>query len=196
MSFTDYIPLVDSTLVEAAIQKFFVNLDGGSFVAPLDNNDPKREKWTPGDGDIAIYSAFQNKVFQSVRPRVFFMLASATPYAAAYLLDASGVFRPKAWRGEVHFGIISEQDYAKHTQLRAMLLAILPMLAPLPTADGSDIATSGVNKYLALHQVAEFRIKDFAFSLEENSGAYQSAIPVSMTWGVRSEAWPGQPLSN
>jgi hypothetical protein len=195
--FTDFMPLVDSTLIEAAIQKFFVNLADGCFVAPLDNSDPKREAWTAGADSIAIYTSFQNLVFQSVRPRVFLGLFNASPYPSAYLTDANGVFRPKAWRGDVTFGIITEPDYAKHTQLRAMLLAILPMLAPLPTPDGSDIATSGVNAYLEFHEVAQFSVKDFAMHIEEGAGgAYQSTIPVTVTWGVRAEKWPGVNLSN
>jgi hypothetical protein len=194
--FTDFMPLVDSTLIEAAVQDSFVNLEGGCFVAPLDNDDPAREKWTPGGGNIAIYTAFQNLVFQSCRPRVNISLVSASPYPSAYLTDANGVFRPKAWRGEVVFHVISDPVYLKHTQLRAKVLAILPTLAPLPTADGSDIAMSGVNEYLEFHEVAQFAVKDFAMHLEEGGGAYISTIPVDVTWGVRSDKWPGVNLSN
>ena len=195
-TFNDYMPLVDSTKIEAGIQQFFVNLPGGSFVAPLDNDDPAREQWTAGDGNIAIYTAFQNLVFQSVRPRVFLMLPSVSVYPSAYLIAADGVFRPKAWRGEVTLGIISEPNYARHTQLRAMLLAILPMLAPTPTADGSGIAAGGVNAYLEFHEVAQFEVSNFAMHLEESDGTYQSTIPVAVSWGVRAAAWPGTNMSN
>jgi hypothetical protein len=191
-TFNDFAPLYDFSLVEKAVQAFFCSdaLDA-PFVAPKDDDDPDREKWTAGADGIAFYTAFQALTFTKCRPRVFIGLNNITEYPSAKIIDANGVLRSSAWKAALKFGIITEPNYVLHTALCSTVLAIIPQLQPLPTPDGSGIAQGGVNKFLQYHEVGLFALADASTHITPEDGNYNSPINVNITFSVRASAWPG-----
>ena len=150
--FTDFQNLYDFSLIEKGVQSVFVNTDGGSFVAPKDDQDPTRESWVAGAGNIAFYTAFQALTFTQCRPRVFTGLHNVNCITGAYAIDANGNAREKAWRGSMRIGIITEPNYTLHTQLRSAVMAIIPQV--LGAATVTDFPTTGINSFLVYHQVS------------------------------------------
>jgi hypothetical protein len=190
--FNDFAPLYAFGLIEKAVQAFFcADALGASFAAPLDDDDPARETWTPPDGGIAFYTAFQADTFQKVRPRVWVALNNIVEFPSARVLDANGVYRASAWRGVLAVGIITEPNYLKHTELRARVAAILPQLQPLPTLDGSGVTAGGVNALLKYHEVGQFAMSECSTHILPEHGYYQSSLNVAITFSVRVTAWPG-----
>jgi hypothetical protein len=193
MTFSDFQPLYDFSLIEKAVQALFVGVDGGVFVAPLDDNDPAREQWTAGAGNIAFYTAFQALTFQLCRPRVFIGLHSVNCITGAYAVDSNGNLREKAWRGQMLIGIITEPNYTLHTQLRSAVLAIIPQVLGAVTV--TDFPNTGINALLAYHQVSEFYSSDASTSVTPEDGNYQSAITVKLAFSVRPDKWPSGMLT-
>lgn len=189
MTFADFQFIYDFTLIEKAVQSLFVAA-GADFIAPLDDNDPAREQWTAGAGNIAFYTAFEVLTFQQCRPRVFIGLHAVNAVPGCYALDANGNLREKAWRGQMRFGIITEPNYTTHTALRSRVLAIIPQVLGQIAADNSTFATTGINALLTYHQVSEFFAKDISTSITPTEGNYQSAITVELAFGVNPTAWP------
>ncbi len=193
MTFSDFQPLYDFSLIEKAVQACFVGTPGGSFVAPLNDDDPAREQWTAGAGNIAFYCAFQALTFTQCRPRVFIGLHSVNCITGAYAVDGNGNLREKAWRGQMKFGIITEPNYTLHTQLRSAVLAIIPQILGAVTV--TDFPNTGINALLNYHQVSEFYSRDASTSVTPEDGSYQSAISVELAFSVKPTAWPAGMLT-
>lgn len=196
MTFDDFQSIYDFKLIERAVQSLFVAA-GADFVSPKDDDDPAREQWTAGAGNIAFYTAFQALTFTQCRPRVFIGLSAVNPVPGCYALDANGNLREKAWRGQMRFGVITEPNYTTHTELRSRVLAILPQVLPRLVVDNSLsvttdalFATTGINALLTYHQVSEFYAKDISTTVSPEDGNYQSAITVELAFSVKTSAWP------
>jgi hypothetical protein len=189
MTFQDFSNIYDFTLIEKAVQGFFVGVPGGSFVAPLDDDDPNREQWTAGADNIAFYTAFQSLTFQQCRPRVYISAFQFSSVRGAYAIDASGAIREKAWSGTMRLGIVTDAKYQLHTQLRAQVLAIIPQMT-IVSADGSAFAAGGINARLQYHQVSELWVKDNTTTVVPQEGNYQSTINLQLAFSVLPTAWP------
>jgi hypothetical protein len=190
MQYTDLIDIYNFSLIEQAVQRFFVALPGGAFVSPPSNQDPAKENWM-AEGQIAFYTAFQSAVFQKSRPQVYCALTNITEYPQTHIIDANGVWRASAWKGVLHMGVVTSPDYTAHTQLRAAVLAALPTLQPPPTADGSGIAASGINALTQFHEIGLFQMQATETMITPQAGDFKSVIPVTITFSVRVSAWPG-----
>jgi hypothetical protein len=189
-TFQNFAPLYDFSLIERGIQDFFVSLPGSVFNAPLDDDDPDREKWSAGPGNIAFYTALQALTFTKCRPRVAIGLHNVNHIRQAYALDANGNLREKAWQGSCRFWIVTEPNYKLHTQLRAKVLAIIPQVLGVITPDNSQFPITGINSLLKYHQVAEFWARDVSTSITPEEGNYQSEIPVELSFSVLPTVWP------
>ncbi len=191
MNFQDLIDCYDFSLVERAIQAFFVAVPGGSFVMPPDDSDATRESWSAKPDEVAIYSAFQSLTFQQCRPRVFIMDFQASEYPGLLRRDANDVLRAQAWKATMRFGIITEPSYTLHTQMRAAVLAIIPQMQPLTfPEDGSLLATTGLNGYLITHEIGQIAAGNVSTHIMPSEGNYQSEIPCNLTFSVRENKWP------
>jgi len=194
-SYSDFIPLTKSAgavAIEKAVQAFFVAVPGAPFVAPANEDDPNREKWTAGVGGIAFYTNFNELVFQACRPRVRIRLHSATVDPYSYALDDNSILREKSWSGQLDFGILTEMNYAAHTTLRSVVDAIIPQILPQITADNSTFATTGINALLANFQVSKFSGRSVStdISEEKSEAAYYSGISCDIAFGVNPAKWP------
>ena len=189
-NFTTYAPLTDFSLIEKAVQSFFVSLAGGSFVAPPNDDSDTRESFTASAGQIAFYTAFQSLTFQQCRPRVFIGLHSVNPIQGAYIIDANGNIREKAWSGQIGFGIVTEPNYSLHTQLRSQVLAAIQQVICTISPDNSTFATTGINPFLTFHEVSQFYATNTSTAVSEEEGAYQSTLSVAINFGVKPNAWP------
>lgn len=191
IDFNQFAPLYDFSLIEKAVQDFFVALPAGTFVKPADEDDPARESWTPPGGSIPFYTPTQALVLQACRPRVGILETNFSEFPSARILDADGVYRASAWRGVIKFAIITEPNYALHRQLRGAVIAILPQLQPLPTS----IGVSGINKLLQYHEVGQFAMNSGDTAITPANGYYLSMLTVNLTFSVRATAWPGGTLT-
>jgi hypothetical protein len=197
--FTDFAPLYDFSLIEKAVQQFFVSLASSvptavPFVQPADDDDPNRGTWTAPDGTIAFYTAFQNETFQKVRPRIYCQLNNITDIKA-YIVDVNNTLRPKAWRATMMFGIVTKPSYNLHTSLRSQIEAIIPQLQPLMTPDGTGVLQGGLNALLTLHEVGAFSVASTSTHIAPEDGTYNSVIPCDIAFNVRATAWPGGVLT-
>lgn len=188
MTYADFQNIYDFTLIEKAVQSQFVSI--GNFVAPLNDDDPKREEWTPAAGKTPFYTAFQSLTFQKCRPRVFVSAFQFSAVPGAYALDANNNFREKSWEGTMRVGIVSLPNYSAHTTLRATVLAIVPQIMPQIVADNSLFATTGINAVLQYHQVSQFYVPDLTTTVSPEEGAYQSILPIKIAFSVKPAAWP------
>lgn len=188
MNFTDFQNFYDFSLIEKAVQSVFVSVDGSVFVAPPDDSDPTREKWTAGAGNIAFYTAFQALTFTKCRPRVFTGLHNINRVPMSQAVDANGNLREKAWTGVMRLGIITKPDYTVHTQLRAMVLAIIPQVMGAVTV--TDFPNTGANALLQYHQISQFDPVDISTTIVPEDGNYQSQIPVSIAFNIKPTAFP------
>jgi hypothetical protein len=188
--YNDFKPLYDFSLIEIAVQKFFVELAGGPFVQPAGDDDPARENWTPPGGAIPFYTPAQNLVHQKCRPRVGLMQNDFSELPDARRVDVNNVLRAFAWRGTLRFGVVTEPNYALHRDLRAVMLALIPQLQPTYEADGSGLAAGGVNQYLEFHEVAALSLASLNTDIMAGQGYYLSTIPVNYTFGIRPTKWP------
>jgi hypothetical protein len=191
LDFNDFAPLCDFSLVENAVQAFFcADALGASFVAPKNDDDPARESWTAGDGNIAFYTAFQALTFQKCRPRVWFSALNFNPVPGAYAVDANGNLREKAWTGTARLSVLTEANYLFHTALRARVLAIIPQVIGQVAPDNSLFATTGANALLDFHQLSNFSVQNAATTVTPEQDAYRSDIPISLAFQVRPDKWP------
>jgi len=195
VNFTNFTPFYDFSVIETAVQSFFVGVDGSFFVAPLGETDEARGKWTPGAGEVAFYTVANQLVFQECRPRVAIRLHNVNHVRDAYAIDANNNVREKAWQGSMDFGIVTEPNYAYHAQLRAAVLAIIPQIMPQVVADNSTFATTGINALLTQFQVSEFWARNCSTEVAVISGAYTSLIPVELALSVPPSAWPAGMIS-
>lgn len=188
-TYTDFKSLNDFSLIEKAIQAAFCADAIGLFAHPLDDNDPKRETWTPPAGLIAFYTAFEALTFQKCRPRVWIGSFAITALNQ-YKVDANNTLRNKAWAGSLNLGVITAPNYNLHTDLRAAVTAILPQLQPQVVADGSAIANTGLNALLQYHEIGQFAMSAQDTVIKPEEGTYVSTIPIKLTFAVRETAWP------
>lgn len=189
MNFTDFSPLYDFSLIEAAVQAFFCGVDGSIFATPPGESDPARGTWTPPAGFVAFYTNANTTVNQACRPRVKIRLHNVNHVRGAYALDANGNMREKAWQASMDFGVVTEPNYALHCQLRSQVLAIIAQGVAI-SQDGAAFATGGINQYLKMHQVSEFWIRNTSTDVMPAEGAYMSLLPVQLAFNVLPSAWP------
>jgi len=192
LDYNTLIPIYDFSLIEKAVQDFFIALPTGSFVKPANEDDPNREQWTPGAGNIPFYTPTQAGVLQSCRPRVGILENNFAEIPSARILDADGTYRAMAWRATMRFGIVTETNYHKHRQFRAMICAILPQCQPNPDA----IGTTGLNQFLQYHELATFAMQAGDTAITPEKGYYMSMLTVNLTFSVRATAWPGGTLTS
>ena len=191
MNSQDLLNIYDFSLIEKAVQAFFVAVPECSFVAPLNDDDPNREAWTAGADNIAFYTAFQSLTFTKCRPRIFIKLNDITEFIGADEIDANAVLRARAWRATLEFGVITEPNYTLHTQLRALMLALIPTLQPTIDTDNATIKAGSVNDLLTYHEVATLKMSSTTTNIAiEEDGAYWSAIPCALVFNVKATAWP------
>lgn len=192
MNILDLIPLNDFSLIEQAVQTFFC---GGQYIAGTPFIEPPVE-WEGDDGkdieiedgQIAFYTAFQNNTFQKARPRVGIALHSINKYEGEQVIDSEFVLRPKAWRAQMRFQIVTGPDYDVHRQLRALVNAIIPKCGPTYQSDGSGIATGGVNGILTNHQVGLFEAQNESTNITPQEGYYVSPITVNLTFSLNAKS--------
>ena len=189
MTFRDFTPLVDFSLIEAAVSAFFVAVPGGSYAAAPVESATNRQAWLPGTGNIGFYTAQNLLVNQASRPRVMIRLHAINHRPGAYAIDANGSLREKAWIASMDFGIVTEPSYTSHTAQRAAVLAIIPQLITI-SADGTLYPGGGINALLAYHQVSEFFARSVTTDVVPAEGAYMSTIPVQLAFNVLPSAWP------
>lgn len=187
--FTSFIPFYEFSVIETAVQSFFVGVDRSFFVAPLGETDAAREAWKPAAGSVAFYTVANQLVFQACRPRVAIKLHNVNHIRDAYALDVNGNMREKAWQGSMDFGIVTEPNYAFHASLRAAVLAIIPQVIGQIAADNSLFAATGINALLTNFQVSEFWARNCSTDATPIEGAYVSQIPVELAFSVPPTAW-------
>jgi hypothetical protein len=188
LDFNLFTDLYDFSVAEKAVQDFFVELPTGSFVKPPNEDELNRESWTPPGGAIPFYTPTQALVLQSCRPRVGIVETNFTEMTSARVLDAEGTFRASAWNAVLRLAIVTECNYARHRALRASVLAIIPQLQPNPTG---NISNTGVNAYLANHEIGKLAIVNADTSITPAEGYYLSTVTINLTLSVRPTAWPG-----
>jgi hypothetical protein len=190
---TDFAPIYDFSLIEKAVQRFFVELDdtGGIYEAPLDDDDPARGEWKPTQGCIAFYTAFQALTFQKCRPRVWCSLNNIVPFNNdARRVDGAGASRVTGYRASMRFGVITAPKYPLHVALRGSVASLIPLLGPTITADGSQIATGGINAFLEYHEIATFELAPLTTAIAPEEGVYRSDFDCNLTFGIRPDKWP------
>jgi hypothetical protein len=186
-------PVYDFSLIEKAVQTYFCRDDIGKFVAPPTENGPgwdERETWNPA-ARIPIFTAFETLLWKKQRPRVGIDLNGINEVARSWVIDADQALRAKSWNARLTFGIVTEPSYTLHTQLRALVSAIIPQLGPRFEPDRSGVAAGGINQYLQLHQLATIAATDNSTRVTPQDGIYFSPINCAVTFSVRPSAWPG-----
>lgn len=190
--------MYDFSQIETAVQSFFVAVPQSIFVIPPAPPVPATDQeFDLGDGNCAIFTAFNNLVFQKYRPRVEVLLHSVNEFPGQQVVTNLGIngagkeLRASAWQGRMGFGIITVADYPAHISLRTAVLAILPALQPCVVPDGSAIATSGVNGLLQFHQVGMIQPTNLSTTIVLQDGYYRSDINCLCTFSVKATAWPG-----
>jgi len=195
----DFIPIYDFSLIEKAIQAFFCQDSIGTFAKPADDTDITREQWQPPAGMIAFYTAFQSLTFTQCRPRVYISQFDIQEMKQ-WILDANNAARNKAWAGKIRLGIITLPDYTMHTQLRALVNAIIPALQPTPAVApgpnyGDVIGTTGLNSLLQYHELGRIEVESQNTQVSAIDDSYFSPLTVNLTFSVRANAWPGGTLT-
>ena len=187
--YNDFAPLYDFSLVEKAIQTFFVTVAADRFVAPPDDIDPALEQWSPGDL-IPFFTAFQAALFQKHRPRIAIDLNNISPINPLRLIiDANEQLQCDWWRARLTFWIVTRPSYAYHTQMRGALLALIAQLAP--PSGATQTAPIGVNQYLDKHEVTGCWPSDLSTAVTPQDGHYVSPIVCNLDFAMRPDAWPG-----
>jgi hypothetical protein len=195
----DLIPFYDYTLIERAVQTVFVN--SGYFVAPP--SEPAadapaaqiaawnaRESWTPGDGLVAAMTDFEANIFQKPRPRVGIDFNNVAPVSmlAQAVVDARHIMRPTLYRGVLNFSVISDTNYTKHTQLRAMVAAYAMELAPF-VSEGTN-SSLGINSVLTYHYFNKLEDVGQDTSVHIEDGYYMSRLTFQATFQWRRALLP------
>lgn len=190
MTFEDLIPIYDFSQIPAAVQSFFCAPSlNGPFVAPPPESDPLREQWLPLLGNIAFMTTLEASLLQSPRPRVWVDDFAINEMRNFAIVDINGTPRCNAWAGKMRLGILTDASFQKHMALRSAILAIIPMLQPLATADGSGIASGGINALLQYHEVGQFSAVTMTPNITPAEDRYTSPIDVQITFSVRAGFW-------
>ena len=184
----DFAPLYDWSQIEAGVQSFFVST--GLFVKPPDDTDPARELWLPPVGEVPFMTAFQAAVFTKCNPRVSCSLNGINPFSSPppMIIDVNNQIRTRAWKAQLDFTILTPASYSVHTQLRALVQSIIAMMVPVLTDTGE---VTGVNQYLALHEVATILDAGNSTGIHLDKAFYASQLKYNITFGIRAAAWPG-----
>lgn len=189
MDLTAYKDLYDFSLIERAVQSYFVSQS--VFVQPPDEDDPNRETWIPDAGDVAFFTAFEEKIFQMPTPRVVcafnnIVQAARQPHG---ITDNNGAIRNNLWSGNLRFSITTQPSYSYHTQLRAMMVALGEMIAPM-VSDPTKLI--GANQYLSNLQIAYVQPQSIDTSIVkgESGGVafYHSGLSYQLTFGIYEQA--------
>lgn len=188
LDFNLFEQIYDFSLIEDAVQAFFVALPTGSFVKPPDETDPARETWTPG-ANIPIFTPQQALVFQAARPRIGIMETQFRE-SGEHVLDADGQYRASGWRGLMKFALVTAPNYTLHRQLRSVVMAIIPQLQPSPINGLAGVSNTGINAYLKYHEVGQFALQSGDTTIKPETGYYLSVLQVNLTFSVRSTVWP------
>lgn len=188
MTFSDFHSIYDFTVIEKAVQQMFANI--AFFSVPPCDGDPAQPSWTPPANTTAFYTAFQALVFQKCRPRVYIASFDFQTVRQAYAIDANNNLREKAWTGSIRLGVITEPDYRKHTELRAKVLSIVPMIMPGVTFNNSELTGTGINQFLFQHQITEFYVDNLSTQVIPDEGTYRSTINIKTAFSVLPSAWP------
>jgi hypothetical protein len=191
MTWQDLQNIYDWALIEKAVQAFFIAVPQSPFVMP----DPK---WQEGnddhidlDGKIAFFTAFEEKKFQKVRPRVSIALININEFPGMEVLDANGTLRADSWTARLNFTIATKTDYDYHRTVRAGVNAIIPMCQPNLNPGGTLIQTTGLNSILQFHEVGTLKIQNEDTKVQAQAGYYRSDISTNLTFSARVNAWPG-----
>lgn len=184
-------PIYDFSLIEDAVQSFFVALPDGTFVAAPDESYLERETWQPPNGAIPFYTPAQAQTLKEFRPRVG-ILGTNFSEQGQHIIDADGNYRPSGWRSSMRFAVVTDSNYKRHRALRSAVMAIIPQLQPNPTVTNlSGVGSTGVNTFLQYHEVGLFAMQLGNTSITPQSGYYVSTLTVNLTFSVRATAWPG-----
>jgi hypothetical protein len=178
MNLLAYKALYDFSEIEAAIQSFFVAQ--GVFVAPPGETAQNRESWIPDAGSIAFLISFQAMVFQAARPRVACVLNGINPLQKM-IVDNNGAIRNAIWKGNLILEVITDPNYALHTDLRATVQALGEMIAPQVSDPTLKI---GANQYLANHQINYIMAQNMDSSIHAEEGFYGSQLNFQITFSV------------
>ena len=177
--------LYDWSLIERAVQSYLAAADG-IFVAPP--TDDTRGEWSPGAGNVAIVTAFEANIFQQARPRVAIDLNEIAPFQPLKLKeDANGQLRPMLYRANLRLGIVTEEDYTKHVNLRSYVASLADSFVPMTR--GGD-GTTGVNAHLTYHVVSYLAGGGNSTSITPEDGYYVSVLNYQIIFAVRETAWP------
>lgn len=181
MNLTAYKSLYDFSEIETALQSYFVA--SGGMVAPPAENDASREDWTAGDGNVAFFTAFQAAIFQKSRPRVACLLngiQNATN-PGHMIEDNNGALRNTLWRGQLTFDLITGPSYTAHVDLRAKVMALAEMIAPM-VRDTTKLI--GANQYLTNHLINYVAPQGLDTSIAIGQGYYGSQLTYQLTFSV------------
>ena len=190
MTFNDLTPIYDFSQIPAAVQAFFCAPTlKGPFVTPPPESDPNREPWFPAPGKIAFMTTLEASLFQSPRPRVWVDDFAINEIKNFAVVDINGTPRCNAWSGRMRLGILTDASFEKHMALRSTILAIIPMLQPVATPDGSGIAAGGINALLQYHEVGQFSAVTMTPNITPAEDRYTSPIDIQITFSVRAGFW-------
>lgn len=190
MTFNDLTPIYDFSQIPAAVQAFFCAPTlKGPFVTPPPESDPNREPWFPAPGKIAFMTTLEASLFQSPRPRVWVDDFAINEIKNFAVVDINGTPRCNAWSGRMRLGILTDASFEKHMALRSTILAIIPMLQPVATPDGSGIAAGGINALLQYHEVGQFSAVTMTPNITPAKDIYTSPIDIQITFSVRASFW-------
>ena len=190
MTFQDLAPIYDFSQIPAAVQSFFCAPSlKGPFVTPPPESDPLREQWFPALGNIAFMTTLEASLLQSPRPRVWVDDFAINEMRNFAIVDVNGTPRCNAWSGRMRLGILTDANFERHMALRSAILAIIPMLQPVVTPDGSGIAAGGINAFLQYHEVGQFSAVTMTPNITPAEDRYTSPIDIQITFSVRSGFW-------
>ena len=192
------IPIYDFSLLEKAVQSYFCQQGNGRFVQPPTENGPgwnERETWDP-NGQVPCFTAFETLLWKKQRPRIGLDLNAVNEIPKSWIIDTDEVLRTKSWTARMVFAIVTDPNYTKHTQLRALVSAMIPALGPRYNADRSGVAAGGINQYLQYHQLATIVASDNSTRITAQEGVYFSPITCAITFSVRPSAWPGGTINH
>lgn len=185
MNLTAYASLYDFSQIETGIQRHFVA--AGGMVAPPDENDDTRETWTPETGQVAFLTAYQAAIFQQARPRVGCFLSNiinaTTP--GHFVEDNNGALRNVLWRAQLTLGIVTQPNYTYHASLRAQVIALAEMIAPMVRDTTQAI---GVNQYLTTYQINHVTPGGLDTTISIGDGYYGSTLTYQLTFSVPAPA--------
>ena len=180
-----YAGLYDFSLVEKAIQSYFVGT--GLFTLPPDENDDTKENWIPDATKPAMLTAYDAAVFQKAIPRVACYLSGITPATSVPhgIVDGNGAIRNNMWRANLMLEIITEPNYTAHVALRSLVTALGEMIVPMLANPAQAI---GANQYSTLYQLAYCVASNHSTMINAADGFYGSQLTYQLTFGIHEQS--------